>query len=170
MIEIKDAIVYKCEHCDFTGTFKNVVQKHEEKCLINQDKTSKNVDKAEIYNILDIDLLNIKIKEFVEKYDLPVSSEIEFFKINIDNSNLPNIELDKSIRGIFDWTKFRLHNILSNLRYSKDHLNLNLSLVDELEEMDIEIEETLGYLNGLYETKKIIILELIKNYLKGIKC
>ena len=168
MIEIENVTVYKCEHCDFTGTYKNVVQKHEEKCLINQDKTNKNIDKAEIYNILDIDLLNIKIKEFVEKYNLPVSSGIEFVKISIDNSNLPNIELDKSIRGIFDWTKFRLHNILSEQRYSKEYLSCEHN--DELEEMDTEIEETMGYLNGLYKIKKIIILELIKNYLKGIKC
>ena len=52
MIEIKDAIVYKCEHCDFTGTFKNVVQKHEEKCLINQDKTSNNAESTSIRQVI----------------------------------------------------------------------------------------------------------------------
>lgn len=164
MIEIKDVTVYKCEHCAFTGTFKNVVQKHEEKCLINQDKTSKNIDKQEIYNLLDTDIINIKIKEFIEKYNLPIASEIEFVKIIIDNSFLPYLEIEQSIRGIFDRTKFKLHNELSNLRYSKEYLTKDV--VDVMEWFSSAISKQMEVIDSFISCKRAKIKFAISDYLK----
>lgn len=165
MIEIQNVRVYKCEHCYFTGTFKNVVQKHEEKCLINQDKSSKNIDKQEIYNLLDADVINIKIKEFLEKYNLPVSTDIEFVKIIIDNSFLPYLEIEQSIRGIFDRTKFKLHNELSNLRYSKEYLTKEVS--DVMEWFSSSIIKQMEVIDKFNSCKRAKIKFAIKDYLKG---
>ena len=76
MIEIQNVTVYKCEHCNYTDTKKARLLSHESKCLSEQLKAAKNKDKQEIYNLLDTYIINIKIKEFVEKYNLPISSEI----------------------------------------------------------------------------------------------
>ena len=159
MIEIQNISVYKCEHCDFTGTFKNVVQKHEEKCLINQDKTSKNIDKQEIYNLLDTNIINIKIKEFFKKYNLPCTTDIEFVKIIIDNSFLPYLEIEQSIRGIFDRTKFKLQNELSNLRYSKEHLHISNPF--KIKDIDDYILLKQNEIKALNDKKAEIILDSI---------
>lgn len=168
MIEIQNVTVYKCEHCNYQDTMKARLLSHENKCLSEQLKTAKNKDKQEIYNILDTDIINIKIKEFLEKYSLPVTTNIEYFSIIIGNSNLPGIVLDKSIRGIFDLSKFRLHNILSTQRYSKDYLKeTNLSGKIEIINKNIVLKET--EIGILFDKRKEVILESIREYLRGIK-
>lgn len=166
MIEIQNITVYKCEHCNYTDTNPNRMKSHENECLSKQLKTAKNKDKQEIYNLLDTDIINIKIKEFLEKYNLPVSTNIKYFSIIIGNSDLPSIVLDKSIRGIFDLSKFRLHNILSNQRYSKDYLKeTKLSGKIEIINKNIVLKE--AELGILLDKRKNIILELIEEYLKS---
>ena len=38
MIEIQNVTVYKCEHCDYTGTLKGLMNAHENECLSKQLK------------------------------------------------------------------------------------------------------------------------------------
>jgi hypothetical protein len=113
---------------------------HENKCLSESLKKNKNIDKQEIYNLLDIDVINTKIKEFLIKYNLPVSTDIKYSSIIIGNSFLPSLLIDKSIRGIFDLNKFKLHNILSNQRYSKNYLDKTTQL-DAVQEYIKEIHD-----------------------------
>lgn len=161
MIEIQNVTVYKCEHCNYQDTMKARLLSHENKCLSEQLKTAKNKDKQEIYNLLDTDIINIKIKEFLEKYNLPTVTNIEFIKITIDNSFLPGLELDSSIKSIFDRTKFRLYNELSNLRYSKEHLN-GFNLYFKLKQIDDYINLKKKEIKALNDKKAEIILESVK--------
>lgn len=164
MIEIQNVTVYKCEHCNYTDTMKARLLSHESKCLSEQLKAAKNKDKCEIYNILDVDVINIKIKEFLEKYKLPISSEIEFVKISIDNSFLPCLELDSSIRGIFDKNKFRLYNELSSLRYSKEYLTKDVS--DVIDWFDSAISKQMEIIDSFDSCKRSKIKLAIKDCLK----
>lgn len=160
MIEIQNATVYKCEHCNYQDTMKARLLSHENKCLSEQLKTAKNKDKQEIYNILDVDLINIKVRDFLEKYNLPTAANIEFIKITIDNSFLPGLELDTSIKSIFDRTKFRLYNELSNLRYSKEHFHISnpFKIIDIDEHILLKQKE----IKALNDKKAEIILESVK--------
>lgn len=168
MIEIQNVTVYKCEHCDYTGTLKGIMNAHENECLSKQLKTAKNKDKQEIYNILDTDIINIKIKDFLKKYNLHYTTDIEYIKITIDNSFLPGFELDQSVRGIFDRTKFRLYNELSNLRYSKEYLNFNdYSLNYKLKEIDDYINLKQIEIKALCDKKAELIFNEVVYYLKG---
>lgn len=167
MIEIQNVTVYKCEHCGYTDTVIGRMRSHENECLSKQLKTAKNKDKQEIYNILDIDLINIKIKEFLEKYNLPVSTGIEFATIHIDKSFLPTLELDASIRSVFDRTKFGLYNELSNLRYSKEHLNGDKLGFYKIKDIDDYIHLKQLEIESLYEKKSELVLEYVVDYLKG---
>lgn len=167
MIEIQNVTVYKCEHCNYTDTMTARLLSHESKCLSEQLKAAKNKDKQEIYNLLDTYIINIKIKEFVEKYNLPISSEIEFVKISIDNSFLPGLELDSSITGIFDRTKFRLYNELSNLRYTKEHLTKEVS--DVIDWFNSAISKQMEVIDSFNSCKCAKIKLAIKDYLKGIR-
>lgn len=167
---LENVTVYKCEHCNYTDTLLGRMKSHENECLSNQLKKNKNEDKRKIYNSLDIDIINKEIKEFFEKYNLPVSSEIEFAKINIDNSFLPTLDLDKSVKSIFDKTKFRLHTELSNLRCAKEHLadsNDNYK-IDEIEKYILLKQKEIQSLN---DKKSELILTSILEYLetKGMK-
>ena len=164
---IENVTVYKCEHCDYTGTLKGIMNAHENECLSKQLKTAKNKDKHEIYNILDTDIINIKIKEFLEKYNLPVSTDIKYFSIIIDNSFLPSLLIDKSIRGIFDLNKFKLHNILSNQRYSKNYLD-KTTQSDAIQVIDKNIILKESELIMLLDRRKDITLESVKEYIKEI--
>lgn len=165
MIEIQNVTVYKCEHCNYTDTMKARLLSHENKCLSEQLKAAKNKDKQEIYNILDVDIINIKIKEFLEKYNLSISTNINFVKIKLDNLMLPSLELDSSIRGIFDKNKFRLYNELSSLRYSKEYLadsNVNYK-IDEIEKCALLKQDEI---KSLYDKKSELILDSVLEYLE----
>ena len=167
---LENVTVYKCEHCNYTDTMLGRMKSHENECLSNQVKQNKNEDKRKIYNYLAIDLINKEIKEFLEKYNLPISSEIEFAKIIIDNSFLPTLELDKSVKSIFDKTKFLLNLELQELRYSKEYLNdvyVNYK-IDEIEKYIILKQEEIYELK---DKKSELILESILAYLeiKGMK-
>ena len=163
---IENVTVYKCEHCDYTGTLKGIMNAHENECLSKQLKTAKNKDKQEIYNILDTGIINIKIKEFLEKYNLPVSTDIKYFSIIIDNSFLPGFELDQSVRGIFDRSKFRLYNELSNLRNTTEYINTSLEGHLKETERQILLKET--EIGILLDRRKDITLESVKEYIKEI--
>lgn len=81
---------------------------HENKCVANQIKSEKNLDKINIYNCLNLKELNVKIKEFILKYNMEFSENYEYIKINSSNNSF-HFEIDKSIRGIFDSSKFLLN-------------------------------------------------------------
>ena len=164
---IDNVTVYKCEHCNYTDTVKGRLLAHENNCLSDQLKKNKNIDKQCIYNILDIDIINIKIKEFLEKYNLPVSTDIKYFSIIIDNSFLPSLLIDKSIRGIFDLNKFKLHNILSNQRYSKNYLD-KTTQSEAIQVIDKNIILKESELGVLLDSRKEIILKSVQEYIKEI--
>ena len=167
MIELQNVTVYKCEHCNYTDTMLGRMKAHENNCLSEQLKKNKNIDKQDIYNILDIDVINIKIQEFLKKYNLPVSTDIRFFSIIIGNSFLPSLLIDKSIRGIFDLNKFKLHNILSNQRYSKDYLD-KTTQSDAIQVIDKNIILKESELGMLLDSRKEIILKSVQEYIKEI--
>ena len=167
MIEMQNVTVYKCDYCDYTDTNPNRMKAHESKCLSEQLKTTKNKDTQEIYNILDTDIINIKIKEFLEKYNLPVSTDIKYFSIIIGNSFLPSLLIDKSIRGIFDLNKFKLHNVLSNQRYSKNYLD-KTTQSDAIQVIDKNIILKETEIGILLDRRKDITLESVKEYIKEI--
>ena len=162
---IENVTVYKCDYCDYTDTNPNRMKAHENACLSVQLKNNKNKDKQEIYNILDIDIINIKIKEFLKKYNLPCATDIVFVKITVDKSFLPYLEIEQSIRGIFDRTKFKLHNELSNLRCSKEHLTKEVS--DALEYFSSAISKQIDIIDKFNSCKRAKIKFAIKDYLKG---
>lgn len=164
MIEIQNVTVYKCEHCNYTGTQKGIMNAHENECLSKQLKTAKNKDKQEIYNLLDIDIINIKIKEFLEKYNLPVSTELEYCSLTIGNSLYADLILEKSVRGIFDKSKFKIYNEITAMRYTKEHLSTLFNEKLKETEMKIVLKET--ELGILLDKRKDIILESIKDCLK----
>ena len=164
---IENVTVYKCEHCDYTGTLKGIMNAHENECLSKQLKTAKNKDKQEIYNILDIDIINIKIKEFLEKYNLPVSTELTYFYLIIGNSLLVDVNLEKSIRGIFDKTKFKIYNEVVRMKLTKEYLNKHATANLKEIERNILIKET--EICILLDKRKDTILESIIEYLKGNK-
>ena len=164
---IENVTVYKCEHCDYTGTLKGIMNAHENECLSKQLKTAKNKDKQEIYNILDTDIINIKIKEFLEKYNLPVSTELTYFYLIIGNSLLVDVNLEKSIRGIFDKTKFKIYNEVVRMKLTKEYLNKHATANLKEIERNILIKET--EICILLDKRKDTILESIIEYLKGNK-
>lgn len=164
---IENVTVYKCEHCNYTDTMLGRMKAHENNCLSEHLKKNKNTDKQEIYNILDIDVINIKIKEFFKKYNLPVSTDIKYFSIIIGNSFLPSLLIDKSIRGIFDLNKFKLHNILSNQRYSKNYLD-KTTQSDAIQVIDKNIILKESELIMLLDSRKEIILKAVQEYIKEI--
>ena len=164
MIEIQNVTVYKCEYCEYTDTLLGRMKSHENECLSKQLKTAKNKDKQEIYNILDIDLINIKIKEFLEKYTLPVSTEIEYCSIIIGNSLYADLLLDKCVRGIFDKSKFKIYNELSKTRISKEYLHSSYN--EKLKEIELNILLKETELGSLLDKRKDIALDEIKEYFK----
>ncbi len=155
--------IYKCQHCEFTGTHKNVVKIHEEKCLDNQLKQAKNTDKQEIYNILDIDIINIKIKEFLEKYNMYISYCPTYCSIEIHNNFIPSFTINNKLTGgIFDRSKFQIQKKLLNEYYK---------IIDFLDNSTTEIDEQIitaqNELDKLMQYKKNLVLDLYKQYLKG---
>lgn len=162
---LENVTVYKCEHCNYTDTVLGRMKSHENECLSNQIKKNKNEDKRKIYNSLDIDIINKEIKEFFKKYNLPVSSEIEFAKIVIDNSFLPVLELDKSVKSIFDKTKFLLNHELQELRYSKEYLN-EIYINYKIDEIENYILLKQKEIQALKDRKAELILESVFSYLE----
>lgn len=155
-------IIYKCQHCEFTGTFKNVVKIHEEKCLENQLKQAKNKEKQEICDILDIDIINIKIKEFLEKYNMNKSVDT-ICNIEIDNNCRPKFTINNRLSGgIFDKNKFQIQHKLLN-EYHKIREFLDNSTI----EIDEQIITAQNELDKLMQYKKNLVLDLYKQYLKG---
>jgi hypothetical protein len=167
MIEIQNVTVYKCEHCEYTDTLLGRMKSHENECLSKQLKTAKNKDKQEIYNILDIDLINIKIKEFLGKYNLPVSTEIEYCYLIVGNSLYVDLELTKSIRGIFDKSSFKIYTEIARTRNSEEHLDSTFR--EQLKEICANILIKESELGNLFEKRKDLVLESMNSYLKGIK-
>lgn len=164
MIEIQNATVYKCEHCNYQDTMKARLLSHENKCLSEQLKTAKNRDKQEIYNILDVDLINTKIRNFLKKYNLPVSTELEYCSLNIGDSLYVDLVLEKSIRGIFDKSKFKIYNEIIAMRYTKEHLSALFN--EKLKEIEVKIVLKEAELGILLDKRKDIVLESIKDCLK----
>lgn len=162
---LENVTVYKCEHCNYTDTVLGRMKSHENECLSNQIKKNKNEDKRKIYNSLDIDIINKEIKEFFNKYNLPISAESEYAKIIIDNSFLPVLELNKSVKSIFDKTKFLLNHELQELRYSKEYLNeiyINYK-IDEIEKYILLKQKEI---QALKDRKAELILETVFSYLE----
>ena len=159
---IENATIYKCDHCNYTDTVLGRMKSHENECLNKQLKANKNEDKRKIYNLLDIDIINIKIKDFLEKYNLPVSTDIEFVRITVHPSFAVSLLIDKSVRGIFDATKFFLHTALRELTYS----NLENISNDETREIDKNILLKESEIAMLRNKKQELILNNIKDYLK----
>jgi hypothetical protein len=164
---IDNVTVYKCEHCNYTDTVKGRLLTHENNCLSEHLKKNKNTDKQEIYNILDIDIINIKIKEFLVKYSLPVSTELTYIYLMVGNSLNVDIEIEKSIRGIFDRSKFRIYNEIIKMRNTKEYINTSLEGHLKETERQILLKET--EIEILLDRRKDITLESVKEYLKGNK-
>lgn len=164
MIEIQNVTVYKCEHCGYTDTLLGRMKSHENKCLSEQIKSSKNRDKQEIYNILDIDLINIKIRDFLEKYNSPVSTELEYAYLVSGNSSYVDLELDKSVRGIFDKSKFKIYAEFIEIRKK----GVNTVFSENLKEINVKILDKENELCNLFDKRKEIVLESITSYLKGL--
>ena len=162
MIEIQNITAYKCEYCEYTDTLLGRMKSHENECLSKQLKTAKNKDKQEIYNILDIDLINIKIKEFLEKYNLPVSTDIEFVRITVHPSFSVSLLIDKSVRGIFNVSNFLIHTELRELNF----FNLDNVSDEETREIDKNMLMKESEIEMLLNKKQELILANIKDYLK----
>lgn len=162
---IQNVTVYKCEHCEYTGTMKGVMNAHENDCLNKQLKASKNSDKKDIGNLIDIDIINIKIKEFFIKYNLSLPNDVEFAKIVIDNSFLPRLELSKACKAIFDLNSFKLHNILMELRYSKNYLQMDETLFNKLNNIDDYLVKNEQEKHTLLNEKTDIIVKMTNNYI-----
>lgn len=168
MIEIQNITAYKCEYCEYTDTLLGRMKSHETECLSKQLKTAKNKDKEEIYNILDIDLINIKIKEFLEKYDLRTHIESEYCYLIVDHSLYVDLELTKSIRGIFDKSRFEIYAEIARTRNTEEHLNA--SFREQLKEIYANILIKESELGNLFEKRKDLVLESMNSYLKGNRC
>lgn len=167
MIELQNVTVYKCQYCNFTGTYAHLVQKHEDECLKKQEKSEKNLDKQKIYDSLNIKNINSLISEFYKKYNLPICTNIEYVKLKIDNNSNPYFELDNSCRSIFDWTKFALVRELQYLRSSEEYLS---NLPEDLE-YKLQNNMDLLYQNRLENVKLInennsVLLEAVEIYLE----
>ena len=155
--------IYKCQHCEFTGTHKNVVKIHEEKCLDNQLKQAKNTDKQEIYNILDIDVINIKIREFLEKYNMLITHYPTYCSIEIDNNCRPSFTINnKFTGGVFDRSKFEIQKKLVN-----EYHEIRKFLDDSTTDIDKQMKIFENKLDKLVEHKKSLVLDLSKKYLSN---
>ena len=160
---IENVTVYKCEYCDYTGTHKNVVKIHEEKCLENQKKNSKKKDIQEIYSILDIDVINIKIREFLEKYNMLITHYPTYCSIEIDNNCRPSFTINnKFTGGVFDRSKFEIQKKLVN-----EYHEIRKFLDNSTTEIDEQIITAQNELDKLMQYKKNLVLDLYKQYLKG---
>lgn len=167
MIELQNVTVYKCQYCNFTGTYAHLVQKHEDECLKKQEKSGKNLDKQKIYDCFNIKNINSLISEFYKKYNLSINENIQFASIIIDNNSNPYFELDNSCRSIFDWTKFALAKELQYLRSSEEYLS-NLP-----EELEYRLQENIDVYYKLLIQKeelekqgKELLLEAVEIYLE----
>lgn len=155
--------IYKCQHCDFLGTYKNSVKIHEEKCLENQTKKQKNLDKQEIYDLLEIDVINIKIKDFLQKYNMPINDCTNYCCIEILNNFRPAFMINNKLTGgIFDRSKFKIHSILINEYHDMSSLINESSIY-----IDTQISSLINEIDELINQKKTLILESTKKFIKS---
>lgn len=153
--------IYICEKCNkFTSINKFQMTSHEKDCEANQLKSEKNLDKIDIYNCLDLEELNSKIINFILKYNMEFPENYEYISIHINNNSF-YFEIDKSIRGVFDYSKFLL-----NLKL-KDYFN-NKKIEDFYKELDTYKDYSNLYLilTQLLSEKKIIEDNINANTLK----
>jgi len=155
--------IYKCQHCEFTGTHENFVKVHEEKCLENQKKNNRKKEIDEIYSILDIDVINIKISAFLVKYNIKISYNTNYCSIDVDNNCRPSFSINgKLTSGLFDRNKFQIQKKLAN-----EYHEIRRVLDDSTAGIDSQIENIQNELNVLIEHKKSLVPELTKTFLRG---
>lgn len=118
--------IYVCEKCGiYISTSKGQMNSHENECLHNQVKNSKNKDKKLIYSSLDIKDINSKIKEFLIKYNMNFNDSLVYAELKLSEDYykqmIVQLELHKDIKGIFDVSQFILiHKIREVWNYKCD--------------------------------------------------
>lgn len=174
--ELKE--VYVCENCNYISTSLGLAKNHEENCLKNLIKNKR----KEVYQITNLEVLNkellLFLKEFypsLYKEDLTCITKSVFKSYNGNYS--VKLNLDNSLKGIFDIRNFKLTEIYNNIKIEESYLEAFIIKNDLDLYKDIRVQisftinklsEELNFLNNkLSKIKDNIIYNIVEEKIKG---
>lgn len=174
--ELKE--VYICSNCNHISTSLELAKIHEGNCLKNLTKFRRKSKLYDLYNILDLEILNKELLSFIEEFfpnyykeDLiPITKSI-FKSYNV------KLNLDNSLKGILDISNFRLTEIYNNIKIEESYLE-NFILENELNTYQgrreqirftiVKLSEELNELEDkLSKIKDNIIYNIVEEKIKG---
>ena len=154
MIETQ-GIIYKCQHCDYVSANKNQTKIHEEKCLKEQEKVQRNKELRSIYELMNINEINERLKIFRIKYYNNASPAT--VSIHCDDSIY--FSLDYNPCGLIDKYKFKLYQKAEE--YNKITVESNfIDINDEISEKEFELK-------ALKNKKGNLILSEFTNFISS---